>query len=116
MTSSGISVLLSLVSVVVLGCGEDTPEVCSQPVRFPALSASVLQPYCAECHSSLQQGQARNGAPEALDFDTYEDVEPVAAAVANAITSGSMPPATLPRPDPAERQLAEDWRRCGFLP
>jgi hypothetical protein len=62
-------------------------------------------------------GEARMGAPDELDFDTYELAQPRLADIASAITSGREPPPSLMPPivvTSEERMLVRDWRDCNF--
>ncbi|MEO1232065.1 MAG: hypothetical protein AAFZ18_24510 [Myxococcota bacterium] len=96
------------------GCGEDAAEgpVCPSDVNYATLRATVLEPFCLECHSSSRQGALRQGAPAELDFDVYD--RELASRLANAVTSGAMPPPTRPRPSAEDRALVSTWRQCGF--
>lgn len=96
--------------------GDDALDPCASPVGYSTVAAEVIQAYCLGCHAQALSGRFRNGAPVGLNFDRYEDVAPIASDVANAITSGIMPPANQTRPTPAERDVVSRWRTCGFLP
>jgi uncharacterized membrane protein len=52
----------------------------------------ILDTYCIECHSSELSGADRDGAPQGIDFDTYEGAVANAQAGNNEIQSGGMPP------------------------
>lgn len=113
----GLPFVVSLLHLGVFACGADDPgseSVCLEEVTFSMLRTAVLETHCLECHSSAVQGTARQGAPGALNFDAYDPDD--APALANAITSGAMPPPDRPRLSVEERALASTWRRCGFRP
>ena len=98
-------------------CGQDLEdESCNESVVTYAsdLLPMVVEPYCLQCHSDFVRGTNRRGAPDDLNFDDRESVSSNAERIANAITSGLMPPSDQPRPSPELRELAVSWRRCGF--
>lgn len=100
------------------GCGGDSS---ARPCRDAPTYANDVRPLteasCLGCHSEQLSGIARRGAPETLNYDSFELIEPHRQAFANAFTSGIMPP-----PDSGltvnslERDIVSSWRRCGFLP
>jgi uncharacterized membrane protein len=100
--------------------GEDPPpDPCAPPPRFAELSTTVLEVSCVECHSARVTGVARRGAPVGVDFDSFALAEPSKAALADAITSGRMPPpsaANVTPTTPEGRELAAGWRTCGYAP
>jgi hypothetical protein len=113
------ALLGALGALAACGGEEPPPDPCATPPRFTELSGSVLQVSCLGCHSQRVSGLARRGAPVGVDFDTFALAEPSKAALADAITSGRMPPTSASNvvPTTAEgRQLAAGWRTCGYAP
>ena len=102
---------------LVAGCADaPVPSACETPVTFTNdLFPVVVEPKCLPCHSETLRGTARNGAPDGVDFDTYAQVRPRAAAIADAITSGIEPPQNAPVIVTSEdRALVRAWRSCGY--
>lgn len=102
-------------------CGgeEPPPDPCATPPRFAEVSSTVLQVSCVGCHSERVTGLARRGAPADVNFDSFALAEPHKAALADAITSGRMPPPSASNvvpTTPAGRELAAGWRTCGYAP
>jgi len=105
--------LLALLTTAGIGaCGEK-----QDPVRHDFLDASgpvtwcevgpIFTTVCTQCHSVSNQGDARNGAPPEINFDTYSDaVDNLDRANVN-IQAGTMPPTGgIP---PEERNLIQWW-------
>lgn len=67
-----------LISIVLAACGgdpvfgEDTGSTCppTDPPTYASFGQGFMQTYCLDCHSQLQTGDARQGAPVTIDFDT----------------------------------------------
>ena len=100
------------------GCGGgSTADPCRDAPTYTRNVQPLIETACLGCHSQRLSGEARKGAPEPLNYDTFELIEPDIIAFANAFTSGAMPPAdsgiTVSRD---ERSIVSSWRRCGFLP
>jgi mono/diheme cytochrome c family protein len=82
---------LALVSLFVLGCGEDVGK-CDDPNRghdtvevngqLQFGGQAIINASCAGCHGSQVKGAARRGAPAGLDFDLY----PVAESEADGMS------------------------------
>ena len=111
-------VCLGLCASVYNACGDEpTAEPCRNPPTYTHDVRALTETTCLACHSDQLYGAARRGAPEALNYDSFEQIAPHRQAFANAFTSGTMPP-----PDsgltvsPAARNIVASWRRCGFLP
>lgn len=111
--------MAALIALAFAGCGDppladpciDTPTYTNQ------IKPMILDTKCLQCHSMMLKMQARQGAPEGIDFDTYELAQPHFDAMSSAITSGREPPPTLmPKIEvtPAERELVSDWRSCMY--
>ena len=67
-----------LLPIVLAACGgdpvlgEDTGSTCppTDPPTFASFGQGFMQTYCLDCHSQLRTGDARQGAPVTIDFDT----------------------------------------------
>jgi hypothetical protein len=108
-----------LALVLLLGCGDGTQvDFCTDAPTFTnQIRPTLVEEKCIQCHSEGLLGPARNGAPNELNFDTYDSTEPHLAAFADAISSGREPPMGLDPPlitTAAERELVAKWRMCGF--
>ena len=49
--------------------GECPPD---SQVTWDTFAKGFLQTQCTQCHSALYEGDNRRGAPDGVDFDTYE--------------------------------------------
>ncbi len=85
-------------------CAIATWEVAAEP---------TLRTWCTPCHSSTLEGAARSGAPEGMDFDTWETTAPLVAAIqAVAVPdNATMPPEGIPSAE--ERAWLGHWIDCG---
>ncbi len=98
-------------------CGStEMPDPCRNAPTWGDDIQPIVERTCLTCHSSMLQGIAREGAPEGLDFDEYPTGTSTLAALADALTSGRMPPPDDIRFETTadERLLTNDWRRCDF--
>ena len=66
-----------LLVIALAGCGEDvvgedTAASCppTDPPSFANFGEPFFTAYCLDCHSQTLRGDARNGAPATIDFDT----------------------------------------------
>jgi len=93
---------------------EELPEVdCSLTVpTFDQVTA--FSQVCTNCHSSTLTGDARNDAPEDINFDDYASAKAHAEKAAEEVFEGAMPPAS------ANEMLTADqeqdlylWALCG---
>jgi uncharacterized membrane protein len=106
--------------LVLLGasCAGDDVDPCLDTPTYERGVRDVLDEKCTDCHHTSKMGLDRNGAPDALNFDDYATLANDVQAIAEAITSGRMPPRGDPEAPPGtsdvERDLVQDWRRCGF--
>jgi uncharacterized membrane protein len=109
---------LSLVpSLALSGCGEEpAPNRCIDPPSFNDDVFPLIQLQCLDCHAANKVGPERNGAPDALNYDTFESAEPAFDAMVSAITSGRMPPPEAQRigTTTAEREAIGRWQQCGY--
>ena len=69
--------LHALLVIALAGCGEDvvgedTAGACppTDPPTFASFGEAFFTAYCLDCHAQNLRGDARNGAPPTIDFDT----------------------------------------------
>lgn len=104
--------------LVAWSCGSGA-DPCRNAPRYRVHVQPIVQEKCVGCHSSARAGDARNGAPAGVDFDSYEAVKSRQVELADAITSGRQPPVSEPaerRPTAEERDTVNAWRACRFQP
>ena len=80
------------------------------------IKAKVFATNCLSCHSSTLTGSARNGAPDSLNFDTYEAAVANAADALSEENGGTMPPDTsgIPLLDGGQTAALLAWQSAGF--
>lgn len=104
--------------VWVMGCGagndeKDDPKVdCS--IGVPTYAEVSAFTVCTNCHSTTKTGGERNGAPEQVNFNTYEAAKSRAGDIVRLVSANAMPP-----PDsgfsltPQQRHDLLEWAQCG---
>lgn len=101
-----------LVGLLACSGGEDTDDFCAEApvVTWDNYGRDILVQNCQACHGS--DVEERYGAPEAITFDTEEDVVTHAGAILDRSTgeSPTMPPAG--GMDEIDRQRLEVWLTC----
>ena len=93
---------------------ETVVETCPPDslVTWETFGQPFITTRCLGCHTENQSGSSRQGAPDGVNFDRYEDVVAHAAAIA-AVTTGPAP--TMPPADgvePEDRALLAEWLAC----
>lgn len=101
------------------GGGDKPPadKCIDAPTYTNEIRPLIIEAKCLGCHDSSLKGVDRNNAPDHLNFETYELMQPNLTEAAAAITAGREPPPTLMPPimvTAEERDLVRDWRDCGF--
>lgn len=92
----------------------DRPCPPDNTTSYEGFGQSFFQSYCLHCHSGQSIGQARNGAPVGLNFDTLQDVRAAAERIwLSAADGNQLMPLSGPRPTAAERKALGDWLACG---
>jgi uncharacterized membrane protein len=87
-----------------------------QPVpTFEDLQQGILQ-ICVRCHSAQVSGDARNGAPDFVNFDTYEEAKAVADTASFLVKNRAMPFPDGEGPTEPQRRQLYAWAACGTLP
>jgi hypothetical protein len=79
--------------------------------------AKVFATNCLICHSSDKVGPDRNGAPEDVNFDTYQaTLQNAESAIVRAVEEMTMPPASsgIPPLTEAQRSAMLGWQNEGF--
>ncbi len=88
---------------------------CPSPENVPTFSdlEQGILPICRRCHSEQVVGAARNGAPEVVNFDTYEQVANSAEVASYMVRSRIMPFPDGNGPTEEQRQELYQWTDCG---
>lgn len=67
----------ALIAIVLAACsgtdeGKDTGSTCpaTDPPTYASFGQAFFTTYCLDCHSQTKTGDARQGAPATIDFDT----------------------------------------------
>ncbi len=110
--------LFLLFALLFTACAGDEVDPCVDAPTYESGVRDVLDDKCVDCHHTSKMGIDRNGAPDTLNFDDFETLQDDVVAIADAITSGKMPPRGTPDAPPgtsaAQRDTVTEWRRCGF--
>jgi uncharacterized membrane protein len=94
--------------------GLDTAQDgCDASLGWDTVGQPYSRTWCTSCHSSTLVPEARQGAPEGVDFDTYAGVTAYADRIAARIASVDqpMPPVGEPPADDTDRMVR--WLDCG---
>jgi hypothetical protein len=104
--------------VLVAACSGDPPDPCAEAPTYDPDIKALVATYCIDCHAKGVMGGDRMGAPVGLDFDDYATLMANLDDFADAFTSGVEPPRDNPEAPPAtsgaEREIVNEWRRCGY--
>ena len=125
MRNTAAGIFVALAAAALAGCGEDAePDAvddagagsCELPdvATYGEHAGPLLDEHCTSCHAGTLHGAERNGAPEGVDFDTYEAAVESAAAAAERIRAGTMPPAG--GLESCQRELFDAWVDGGVPP
>ena len=116
--SFGRCVVLAAGSAVLLmacGPGPETepslPVVDCDAVTVPSYHDLTIWRSCNLCHASTLTGANRQGAPEGIDYDTYEAASAFAYIGAVEVNSGTMPFTGTVTDEEKEAYYA--WALCG---
>lgn len=93
------------------GPAEVPPDVDCDEVEVPAYEDVSIWSACTNCHASDLVGAYRQGAPEGVDFDSYEAAVDEAEDAAIEVNIGNMPFTGTA----TEEQKADlyAWAMCG---
>jgi hypothetical protein len=79
---------------------------------FQDLQQGIL-PICRHCHSAKVSGDARNGAPPDVNFDTYDEFKVYADTASFLVRQHAMPFPKGEGPTDAQRSDLYAWAACG---
>ena len=112
--------MLGAFSLVLPGCsgegdeGSEGSEIDCAKEKVPTFAEVRAFDVCTNCHSSENEGLARNGAPPSLNFDMYEIAAEAAPRMVNQVSMGSMPPPSSPFSlTPEVKDELFVWAECG---
>lgn len=129
--NSSLAILMASLTCVAAACGSESDHThtatggaasgatctSTSTLTYASFGRPFMEAYCTRCHSSALAGTARNGAPEAHDFDTLNGILHVVAhvdekaAAGPAAANGLMPPSD-PKPSLEERLRLGEWLAC----
>jgi uncharacterized membrane protein len=100
--------------------GAPTGSTCppTDPPTYANFGQAFFTSYCIECHSETKTGDARNGAPVTIDFDTRSLVRMATSNIDKLAAWGPsahnsiMPPGGHPAPMDAERTRLGQYIAC----
>lgn len=85
------------------------------PLTWENFGWGIMDDACNGCHSSLHSGEDRSGAPEGVDFETWDGVLEWAERIhIRSIETETMPPSG--GLGPLERAMLEEWLLCEVFP
>ena len=111
-------------SLVLAACGSSpgalTGSSCptAAPPTYATFGQAFFQSYCLGCHSQSRTGEARNGAPVTIDFDTRSLVRENTSDIDKQAAFGPkarntlMPSGDQPGPSDAERIRLGEYIAC----
>ena len=115
-----MSRLTLMVGLALIGCGDGEPQdsgkndACSQhavAVTWEGGGEAFFRTRCCSCHSST--APYRYGAPEYLNYDTFEGVQEAVHAIQQAALWDQVMPPGLPL-SAEEQELLESFLDCGL--
>lgn len=96
------------------GPAADSGGECDRepPLTWSNFGQAWMNKHCNGCHGSLAVGDARHGAPESTNLDTWDDALRHAERVAARSLGDApdMPPGGGPSEE--ERALLAEWLHC----
>lgn len=103
------------------GGGQETGVTCppgGTTLTYQSFGQTFMGTYCLRCHNSALTGDAREDAPEDLNFNTIEEVRAEAREIdkqsgaSATITNEEMPP-DGEKPSVEDRRKLSEWLACG---
>ena len=95
--------------------GDDTQSgeqtICGR--SFDNYILPFFEKYCNRCHSSVEVGDVRRGAPASSNFDTLDEIEAQHDKIRASLLDDSGMPPTAPFPQTEERDNIIAWIDCG---
>jgi hypothetical protein len=77
--------------------------------NFANFAGPFFASFCTRCHGSTVMGADRNGAPEALNWDSEVTVRSNLSRIRLAVGVGNFMPPSDPKPSCAERERLVRW-------
>lgn len=101
-------------------CGDDgggaqaTPTCGDPSLTYAGFGKTFLATYCQTCHGGSVSGDARNGAPTQVMFDSQAQVAALRERMfEQAIILEAMPFGSAPKPSAKDRAVLGAWLECG---
>jgi hypothetical protein len=83
--------------------------------RYETSGKTFMENYCLGCHSSLLEGNERQGAPFSVNFDDLDQLRPQQDRIHSRVAAGTMPPTVeASTPSQEERRELLNWIECGI--
>jgi len=99
--------------------GPPTESVCptDSMLTYEGFGQPFMQMYCTRCHSAEVSGDARMSAPADHNFDTLEEILPLAEHIdekagAGPAATNEFMPIGAPTPTLEERRQLSEWLAC----
>lgn len=99
--------------------GPPTESVCppTSTLTYESFGQPFMQMYCQRCHSAAVTGEARMDAPADHNFDSLEEILPLAEHIdgqagAGPAATNELMPIGAPTPTLEERQQLAEWLAC----
>lgn len=110
--------IVILVGLLGACAGEETDPLCERevPLTYDNWGQGFLDTHCNGCHSSIIAPRQRRGAPDTVNFDTYDGVLTFAERIddrvilAKAEDRSAMPPGGGPTAE--ELAMLHEWLEC----
>jgi uncharacterized membrane protein len=79
-------------AVGLVACGDKYAVVCEAgtEARWPRVEA-IFARHCVRCHATALQGDERSGAPERVNYDSFESARRLANSALAAMREATMP-------------------------
>ena len=92
----------------------DEPLDCTETTSWASVGAPFVYTWCTPCHSPTLSGDDRQGAPDGVDFGSYEDVLTYADRIEDRIFNEAAPMPPAGGPTEAELAAMATWLECGL--
>lgn len=97
------------------GCGEKIDAVQETTCTGQLGSVTyaevkpVLEQLCTDCHAAALAGAARNGAPAAVNLDSYQGLIAHADDANQRLQNETMPPSGFTKASATQKELFQCW-------